>query len=110
YKYQFELEQISNYFSSSLAGKTNVDAVLWDVAKNLIGRLNYVDCMIYLWNEDKTRMVQKAAFGPKGNPEAIRNQIFDVVPGQGVVGYVMQTQEPVLIPDTRNDPRYRIDE
>src|SRR5581483_2802167 len=37
YKSQFELEQISNYFSSSLAGKNSVDEVLWDVAGNLIG-------------------------------------------------------------------------
>jgi LytS/YehU family sensor histidine kinase len=33
-----------------------------------------------------------------------------VVPGQGVVGYVMQTKEPVLIPDTSKDSRYRPDE
>lgn len=110
YKNQFELEQINNYFSSSLAGKKDVQEVLWDVAHNLISRLNYKDCMIYLWNEDKTKMVQKAAFGPKGSPEAITRQVFDVLPGQGVVGYVMQTREPLLIPDTRKDPRYRVDE
>ncbi len=110
YKNQFELEQINNYFSSSLAGKKDVQEVLWDVAHNLISRLNYKDCMIYLWNEDKTKMVQKAAFGPKGSPEAITRQVFDVLPGQGVVGYVMQTREPLLIPDTRKDSRYRVDE
>jgi LytS/YehU family sensor histidine kinase len=33
-----------------------------------------------------------------------------VVPGQGVVGYVMQTKEPVLIADTSKDSRYRPDE
>jgi putative methionine-R-sulfoxide reductase with GAF domain len=110
YKNQFELEQISNYFSSSLAGKKTAEEVLWDVASNLIGRMNYADCMIYLWNEDKTKMVQKAAFGPKGKPEFISANIFDVVPGQGVVGYVMETRQPVLIPDTRQDNRYRMDE
>ena len=110
YKNQFELEQISNYFSSSLAGKKTEDEVLWDVASNLIGRMNYVDCMIYLWNEDKTKMIQKAAYGPKGKPEFISAQVFDVLPGQGVVGHVVQTMQPVLIPDTRMDSRYRVDE
>ena len=110
YRNRLELEQISNYFSSSLAGKNNIDEVLWDVAKSLIGRMGYVDCMIYLWNEDKTKMIQKAGLGPKGSPEAIASQIFDVVPGQGVVGYVMETLQPVLIPDTRKDSRYRMDE
>jgi ligand-binding sensor domain-containing protein/putative methionine-R-sulfoxide reductase with GAF domain len=110
YKNKFELEQISNYFSSSMAGKKQVDEVLWDLTRNLIARLNYQDCMIYLWNEDKTKMVQKAAYGPKGSPEALRDHVFDVMPGQGVVGYVMQTREPLLIPDTRQEPRYRQDE
>ncbi len=110
YKNQFELEQISNYFSSSLADKKTEDEVLWDVAGNLIGRMNYVDCMIYRWNEDKTKMIQKAAYGPKGKPEYISEQFFDVLPGQGIVGHVMQTKQPILVHDTRVDSRYRIDE
>ncbi|MGZ8559349.1 MAG: two-component regulator propeller domain-containing protein, partial [Chitinophagaceae bacterium] len=110
YKSKLEMELIINYFSSSLIGKNTEDDVLWDVANNLIGRLGFVDCMIYLWNEDKTKMVQKAGFGPKGSIEKITSQPFDVVPGQGVVGYVMQTKEPVLITDTSKDIRYRPDE
>lgn len=110
YKGKLEMEQISNYFSSSLINKNKVEDVLWDVAKNLIGRLGFVDCMIYLWNDDKTKMIQKAGFGPKGSVEEITKQHFDVLPGQGVVGYVMQTKEPVLIPDTSKDCRYRPDE
>jgi putative methionine-R-sulfoxide reductase with GAF domain/streptogramin lyase len=110
YKSQFELEQISNFFSTSLADKKNEEEVLWAVTSNLIKRLCYEDCMIYLWNKDKTKMIQRAAYGPKGNPEFIQSQVFDVVPGQGVVGHVMQTMQPVLIPDTRKDPRYRVDE
>ncbi|MDO6431104.1 histidine kinase [Flavitalea sp. BT771] len=110
YKSQYELEQISHYFSSSLADKKNVEGVLWDVAKNLIGRMNYVDCMIYLWNEDKSKMVQKASYGPKGSPKAIREKVFDVLPGQGVVGQVVLTREPLLIANTREDDRYRVDD
>ncbi len=110
YKNKYELEQITHYFSSSLANKKTADEVLWDVAENLIARLNYVDCMLYLWNDDKTKMIQKAAFGLKGKPELLSMQQFDVVPGQGVVGYTMQTMEPVLIKDTRTDSRYRVDE
>ena len=110
YKNQYELEQISNYFSSSLTNKKTEEEVLWDVTQNLIGRMNYVDCMIYLWNDDKTKMIQKAAYGPKGKPEYIASQVFDVLPGQGVVGHVMVTRQPILIHDTRKDPRYRVDD
>jgi two-component system LytT family sensor kinase len=110
YKSKLEMEQIINYFSSSLINKNTVDDVLWDVAKNLIGRLGFVDCIMYLWNEDKTTMIQRAGYGVKGSIEAMNKLYFDVVPGQGVVGYVMQTKEPVLIPDTSKDSRYRPDE
>ncbi len=110
FKNKLELEQIINYFSSSLINKNSVDDVLWDVAKNLIGRLDFVDCMIYLWNDDKTKMTQRAGHGPKGTIEDIENSSFDVVAGQGVVGYVIQTKEPVLISDTTKDARYRVDD
>jgi putative methionine-R-sulfoxide reductase with GAF domain len=110
YKNKLELEQIINYFSSSLIDKNTVDDVLWDVAKNLIGRLGFEDCMMYLWNSERTKMVQRAGYGPKGSIEEITKRHFDAVPGQGVVGYVIQTKEPVLIPDTSIDPRYRVDE
>jgi len=110
YKERLELEKISNYFSSSFSDKKNIDEVLWDVAGNLGKWMKYVDCMIYLWNEDKSKMIQKAGYGPKGTPEAIAGNVFDVEAGQGVVGYVMQTKEPVLIDDTRLDKRYRPDE
>ena len=110
YKNKLELEQIVNYFSSSLIDKNKVDDVLWDVAKNLIGRLGFIDCMIYLWNSNKTKMVQRAGYGPKGSIEEIEKNIFDVSPGQGVVGYVMETKQSVVISDTSKDPRYRVDE
>jgi LytS/YehU family sensor histidine kinase len=110
YKSKLELEQIINYFSSSLIDKHTVDAVLWDVAKNLIGQLGFVDCMIYLWNTDKTKMLQRAGHGPKDTMEEITEQPFDVSLGQGVVGYVMQTKEAVLIADTSKDSRYRPDD
>ena len=110
YKDQYEMEQITNYFSSSLSGKKNAEEVLWDVAANLIGRMNYEDCIIYLWNKDRTRMVQKAAWGPKGKPELISADGFEVAPGQGIVGHVIETRQPLLVNDTRKDERYRVDD
>ncbi len=110
YKAKLEMEQIINYFSSSLISKATVDEVLWDVAKNLIGRLGFEDCIIYLWNSDKTKMIQRAGYGPKGSIEEIEKNIFTVSAGQGVVGHVMKTKQPLFIPDTTLDDRYRIDE
>lgn len=107
-KNKLELEQIINYFSFSLIKKNTVDDVLWDVAKNLIARLGFTECMMYSWNSDKSKMEQRAGYGPKGTKEEIQNNQFQVLPGQGIVGYVIQTKEAVLIPDTSKDSRYRI--
>jgi signal transduction histidine kinase len=109
-KNKLETEQIINYFSNSLIDKNTTNDALWDVAKNLIGKLGFEDCIIYLWSDDKTKMVQKAGYGPKGSIEEINKKVFDVMPGQGMVGYVMQTKETVIVPDTSIDQRYRVDE
>jgi ligand-binding sensor domain-containing protein len=74
YKNQLELAQISNYFSTSLINLETEEEVLWDVAKNLIGKLGFEDCIIYLWNKDKTKLVQRAGYGPKGSIEEINKQ------------------------------------
>jgi ligand-binding sensor domain-containing protein/putative methionine-R-sulfoxide reductase with GAF domain/anti-sigma regulatory factor (Ser/Thr protein kinase) len=110
YKNKLEHEQIINYFSTSLVDKKTVNDVLWDVAKNLIAKLGFVDCMIYLWNEDQTKMIQKASIGSKDSEEEINKQYFDVSPGQGFVGHVMQTKQSIIVPDTTKDNRYRRDE
>ena len=110
YKSRFEAEQISSFFSTSLLNKNDVEDVLWDVAKNLISKLGFVDCMIYLWNADKTILLQKAGYGPKGSIEELENKHFDVLPGQGIVGTVAITGEPLIIEDTSRDERYRVDD
>jgi putative methionine-R-sulfoxide reductase with GAF domain len=107
---ELEVEQINNFFSNSLHATSTVDGVLWDVARNLIGKLGFEDCMIYLWNNEKTLMVQKAGYGIKNTVDEINNIPFDVAEGQGVVGFVMQHKKPVLIAETSKDDRYRIDE
>jgi LytS/YehU family sensor histidine kinase len=104
------IERITNYFSTLIADKFTEEEVLWDVCSNLISQLGFVDCMIYFWDDDQIKMIQKAGVGPKGSVEEIKNLPFDVVEGQGVVGHVMKTKKAILIPDTRKEPMYRIDE
>ena len=50
FKDLLEREQINNFFSTSLLLKYDVDEILWDVTKNLISKLDFEDCLIYLWN------------------------------------------------------------
>ncbi|MEP1095894.1 MAG: ATP-binding protein [Cyclobacteriaceae bacterium] len=105
-----EIEHTINYFSSSLYGKNTVDEILWDVAKNCIGRLGFIDCVIYLLDEDKQLLIQKAAFGNK-NPNAFEiYKPMDIALGDGIVGRVAETQNAIIVENTSIDKRYIADD
>ena len=108
-KAQLEMEQIVNFFSTSLVSMNTKEEVIWDVAKNLIYKLGFANCMIYLWNEDKTKLLQKAGYGPNGSLEDIIKDQFSVELWQGIVGHAAATKKPILVGDTSKDPRYRAD-
>jgi putative methionine-R-sulfoxide reductase with GAF domain len=105
-----ELEEVLIYFSTSLYGKNTEEDILWDLAKNCIARLGFADCVVYLLDENRGVLVQKAALGPK-NPKRyeILNPI-EIPLGQGITGHVAQTGVAEMIADTSQDPRYIVDD
>ncbi|MBS9462874.1 response regulator [Flagellimonas sp. 389] len=105
-----EIEKTVNYFSNSTFGKNTVDEILWDVAKNCIGRLGFVDCVIYLLDDQRQLLVQKAAYGGKNPGEFEIFQPMDIPVGKGIVGHVAKTGEAIIIRDTSQDPRYIADD
>lgn len=110
YKRQYKAEATLNYFTTSLFGKNTVDDILWDIAKNCISHLNLEDCVIYLVDEDRNVLIQKAAYGPK-NPDRfeIRDPI-EIPLGRGIVGYVALSGRSEIVPDTTVDARYIVDD
>lgn len=107
---RIETTETINYFATSLFGKNTVHEILWDVAKNCISRLGLVDCVIYLLDEDRGVLVQKAAYGKK-NPEEFKIYVPIEIPlGIGIVGAVAQTGIPEIIEDASLDPRYIVDD
>jgi len=106
---ELDAEQAINYFASSIYETNSVKAILWDVAKNCIGRLHFEDCVIYLVDHERQVLIQRAAHGPKSaNYSEITNPI-EIPLGQGITGTVALTGKPEIIPDTTRDPRYIMD-
>ncbi len=107
YQGKLEAEQVINYFATSISGQNTVEDMLWDVAKNLIGKLGFEDCMIYLWNKDKTVLIQRAGYGSKGSMqnEADKN-IYNVPKGKGIVGATVESRHYILANNTALDNRY----
>lgn len=105
-----EIERTINYFATSLFGKNTIDEILWDVTKNCISHLNFEDCVIYLVDEDRKVLVQKAAYGPKNPKDYEIFEPIEIPLGKGIVGSVAVNGLPEIISDTSTDPRYIVDD
>jgi two-component system, LytTR family, sensor kinase len=107
FQYQLEVEKIINFFATAISSHYSIDDMLWDISKNLIGQLGFEECMIYLWNDDKTMLVQKAGYGLKGDMKVEENKnVYHVPKGKGIVGAAAESGETILVNDTSKDKRY----
>ncbi len=109
-QYRLEIEQIINFFATSMNEQKNVEAMLWDVTRNCISRLGFEDCVIYLKDENRDVLIQKAAWGPKTTPDNKITKPMEIPLGMGIVGSVARSGKPEIITDTSLDTRYIIDD
>ncbi len=109
-KEKLERERAINYFATSMHSQQSVDAILWDVAKNCIGRLKFEDCVVYLLDEDRNVLVQKAAHGSKSPRQFEITQPLEIPLGKGIVGNVAANGKAEIIADTSKDARYIVDD
>ncbi|MEI9807134.1 MAG: triple tyrosine motif-containing protein [Bacteroidota bacterium] len=100
---EIEQEQAISYFTSSLSEQQTEENILWDVAKNCIGRLHFEDCVIYLLDEENDILVQKAAHGPKSPKEFEISRPIGIEIGKGIVGSVALRGKAEIINDTTKD-------
>ena len=95
-----------NKFAVDLISIPSVEDLFWYVAQNVVGKLNFVDCVVYQANEDQSELSQVAAWGEK-NPfgRSIINPL--VIPfGSGITGQVAQTRKAIIIDDLLEDKNY----
>lgn len=105
-----EAEKVIDYFAGSAYEKSSVEDILWDICRNCIFMLRFEDCVIYLLDNEKNMLVQKAAYGPK-NPKAFEIINPITIPmGSGIVGHVAVSGKPLIIKDTTKDNRYIVDD
>ncbi len=105
-----ELEQILIYFSASILEQNTEEEVVWDVVRNCISQLHFVDCVIYLLDEKSGLLKQKAAHGPKNPKGEDILQPIDIPLGKGITGTVALTGIAEIVHDTSIDPRYILDD
>ncbi|RYU97703.1 LytTR family transcriptional regulator DNA-binding domain-containing protein [Emticicia agri] len=107
---EMNLIEIISYFATSLFGKNTEEDIVWDIAKNCIGRLGLADCVIYLFDDKQENLLQKAAYGPKNPVNFDIYQPIVIPKGKGIVGTVAQTGIAEIIGNTSKDARYIVDD
>ncbi|WP_020592508.1 GAF domain-containing sensor histidine kinase [Kiloniella laminariae] len=100
---------IFNNFAVKLIGIPTKAELAWFVAREVVQRFGFVDCVVYYLEPDGTRLRQMSAIGEK-NPESdtIFNQLTIPIEN-GIVGSVARSKVPVCIDDIRQDSRYIVD-
>ena len=98
-----------NAFAVDLMSIPTVEDLFWYVAQNVVGRLNFVDCVIYQADDAQTELVQVAALGEK-NPfgRSILNPL-KIPFGKGITGQVAETREAIVRDDLLLDEDYITD-
>ncbi|MEZ4802319.1 MAG: helix-turn-helix domain-containing protein [Gelidibacter sp.] len=109
-KNQTRIISVLSYFATSLFDKFTVEDVLWDVTRNCISKLDLEDCVIYLFDEQKEQLIQKAAYGNKNPIERKILSPITIPAGHGIVGEVAVSGKVELIADVTKDRRYILDD
>ena len=60
--------EVLHQFTMSQASLTSGDDICWNIAKTAMGDLGFVDCVVYLINNEGDRLIQRAAHGDKNGP------------------------------------------
>ncbi|WP_340108342.1 ATP-binding protein [Pikeienuella sp. HZG-20] len=101
-----ELFRVFNKFAVDIMAIDDEQALIWHVAREVVGKMGFNDCVIYLTDPLGTYLRQVAALGAK-NPEG-----YDIINslrirmGQGVTGRVAETGKPIIIADLSKEPSY----
>ena len=103
-------QRIISYFATSLLGSNTIEEILWDITYNCISELGWEDAVVYLFNDDRTCLVQRAAYGSdKARDYQILNPIKIPI-GKGIVGSVAASGKTEIISDLNQDDRYIVDD
>ncbi|MEO8150358.1 MAG: two-component regulator propeller domain-containing protein [Bacteroidia bacterium] len=105
-----EADKSITYFANSIYGGNSEEEILWDMARNVIARLNFSDCVIYLVDEERNVLIQKAAMGEKKTADNEVVSALEIPIGQGIVGAVALRGQAEIVGDTSKDKRYIADD
>jgi diguanylate cyclase (GGDEF)-like protein len=100
---------VSQFAAQIFSLNTEFD-VIWHLTRNVISKLGFVDVVVYIFDEDKQVLQQRAAFGDKASENYVVVDPIELRLGEGIVGRVAETRTPIMVNDTRLCEYYVIDD
>ncbi len=97
---------IINQFSLSLLQLQSLDELLKYVCGDVVSELGFVDCVIYLCDEDAKELYEVAAMGEDPNQPDYAIERKRIPFQNGITGHVARHGIPLLIDDVLQDERY----
>ncbi len=104
------LDALSNKMSEILSSKGELKHLLGLVSEECIPLLDIEDCVIYLYDEEKDKLIQVAAYGNKKSDDDNVINPIELRPGTGVVGNCFIQKKPILVQDTSTYSDYVVDD
>jgi len=102
--------EVINAFATGLIEAETIEDILWSVTSQTIKHLDYYDCVVYLYDEKRKLLVQRAAYGPQSPKDLQIVNPIEIKPGTGIVGTVFENAVGEIVNDTSKDPRYLVDD
>ena len=102
------LEVITS-FASTLLNINSVEEIVWAVAKHAIAKMQFVDCVVYLFDENREYLIQKAAHGEKNPVDFDIHNPIKLTINQGIVGHIAKTGIAEINNNTEKENRYLVD-
>ena len=97
---------IVHRFTLDLIGIQDKEELCWYVAREVVGKLGYQDCVIYLLDEQRNILKQVSAVGPKNPQGHDLINALEIPVGSGITGMVAQNKEACLSNELSQNDNY----
>lgn len=98
--------QIMNAFAVNMISISDDIELVWYVARELVSKLGFDDCVVYLIDKDRDLLCQRAAIGKKNPVDNVIVNPMEIPLGEGVTGRVAASQKAVNLSDLDNCDYY----
>lgn len=100
------LWEVFNDFAVALISYSDEVNLAWYVAREVVGKMGFVDCVVYYHIPEKNVLRQIAAIGEKNPYGDDISNLLEIPVGSGITGEVAKTLTPIIINDLKDDKRY----